>query len=475
MRVLLFGTGAYYEQYKLFFSHVTVVALLDNDEKKQGTRIDGIPVLPPQAALRETYDGIYLLSIYAAEMRRQLENIGVPPEKIFDRDEIYDTLAEHLPARQVIEVLPEGSAPFFLQDKVLGVLAQDMEFNGATIALCQAVNILQKDYSHVVVISMQDGPMREKFLRAGVPVFVDPWLRIVSLDEIPWIKKCRMLLVNTNLFYGIFRRGSGRVPILWWLHDPEMLYQGKFCEKVDGFYSDNIKVYAVGTLAAEAFQRRCPHWPVRGLLCFGMEDFGRERKERHSAKVVFAVVGSICYIKGQDIFVEAIQLLPTNLRQQCEFWLVGAREESAFALAVADKAATMSEVKFLGLLKRAEIEGLYSQIDVLICPSREESMSAVSIEAMMNFCPSIVSDHAGVVAFIRNGDNGLVFPSGDAAALAEKMKWAAEHPKERQTMGEKARVIYEENFSLSAFEKNLCIAVDEVLGQSDETCHVERR
>lgn len=44
MRVLLFGTGEYYQGYKYFFSRVEIVALLDNDWRKQGAVLDGIMI-----------------------------------------------------------------------------------------------------------------------------------------------------------------------------------------------------------------------------------------------------------------------------------------------------------------------------------------------------------------------------------------------------------------------------------------------
>ena len=92
-------------------------------------------------------------------------------------------------------------------------------------------------------------------------------------------------------------------------------------------------------------------------------------------------------------------------------------------------------------------------------------MPVVTVEAMMNARPIIVSDHTGTAVFITEGENGCIVPAGDAVRLAEKMQWVAERPKVRQSMGKKARVIYEEKFSLPVFEKNLCAAIEEVLGQ----------
>lgn len=451
MRALLFGTGEYYHRYKWCFSRVEIVALLDNDVRKQGTRLDDLPIMAPSAALGEPYDGIYLLSIHAAAMRRQLLDLGVSPAKIFDCDEIYDSLQGFLPKF----TLSADHSPRQRQGNALriAVLAQDMEFYGATVVLCQAVQILAQ-YWEVTVVAMRDGPLRESFLQAGAKVAVDPLLLIAPLDEIPWVPQYDLLFINTNLFYGLFRRNHLRLPMIWWLHEPEMLYQGKFCEKIAGKYSDNIHVYAVGTLAAEPFQKRCPQWPMAGMLRFGVEDFFLHHSRRRNEKMIFAVVGTIDPIKGQDVFIEAIMQLPDEMRAQCEFWLIGGTAGD-FAAEVLRQAAEIPGMKVFGVLDREQMKEIYQTMDVLVCPSREESMSAVTVEAMMHFHPCIVSERTGVAEFVSERENGLIFPAEDAAALADKMRWMFERRDHLNEMGLRARGTYERYFSCEAFAEEL--------------------
>jgi glycosyltransferase, family 1 len=462
-RVLLFGTGEYYQVYKYFFSRVEIVALLDNDSRKQGDILDGIMIRKPEEAIHEEYDGIYLLSVYASEIRQQLLALGVPPEKIFDRDQIYDMLQENLPEREMIQLGQIEQSRCWNEGKSITVLAQDMEFYGATIALYQAVKILKNVYSNVVVVTMRNGPMREHFSQIGVPVLLDPFLCIVTLDDITWLKKCRLLLINTNLFWGLFRRNHTQLPIIWWLHDPELLYQGQFCEKINECYTNNIRVYAVGEMAAEAFQKRCPHWPRAGILKFGIEDFYQEGHKPSSHKMIFAVIGAIDPVKGQDIFVDAVCRLSDKIRMRCEFWIIGREVNERFAAKVKAQAANVPEVQFRGLLDRRAIQKAYQEIDVLVCPSLEESMSIVTIEAMMNRRPNIVSDQTGIAKFITDGESGLIFRAGDGAALAEKMTWLAEDEEKRRSIGEKARELYEREFSPTTFEKDLRHVVDAAL------------
>jgi len=65
MKLLLFGTGDYYNRYKKWFVHQEIVALLDNSKQKQYTWIDEIRVLPPEEGVKLSYDAVVILSFYA--------------------------------------------------------------------------------------------------------------------------------------------------------------------------------------------------------------------------------------------------------------------------------------------------------------------------------------------------------------------------------------------------------------------------
>ncbi len=82
-------------------------------------------------------------------------------------------------------------------------------------------------------------------------------------------------------------------------------------------------------------------------------------------------------------------------------------------------------VRELGLL-RTEIVGgvsdtsldaLYRQASALILPSSYESFGMVLIEAMASGCPVIGTSVGGIPWVVADGENGLLVPYGDAAAL----------------------------------------------------------
>ena len=62
MKFLLFGTGEYYNRYKIWFAKEDIIALIDNSKEKQGQYIDNILVIPPEAVCQYEFDAIVILS-----------------------------------------------------------------------------------------------------------------------------------------------------------------------------------------------------------------------------------------------------------------------------------------------------------------------------------------------------------------------------------------------------------------------------
>lgn len=82
----------------------------------------------------------------------------------------------------------------------------------------------------------------------------------------------------------------------------------------------------------------------------------------------------------------------------------------------------------------------------------------------MHSVPCILSDAAGTSAYVRDGNDGLIFPSGNVQALTDKIEWCVNNRKKLTGMGKKARELYEKHFSISAFEKRLIEVIREAMG-----------
>jgi glycosyltransferase involved in cell wall biosynthesis len=73
-------------------------------------------------------------------------------------------------------------------------------------------------------------------------------------------------------------------------------------------------------------------------------------------------------------------------------------------------------------------------------PSLNEGMGRVVVEAMAAGRAVIASDVGGLRDLVVHGENGLLVPPGNAAALAAAIRTLYRDPKRRRIMGQNGRM-----------------------------------
>ncbi len=74
-------------------------------------------------------------------------------------------------------------------------------------------------------------------------------------------------------------------------------------------------------------------------------------------------------------------------------------------------------ISFLGSVPRAQVLRLFRAADASVLPSAWENFPHTVVEALAVGCPVIATDVGGVPEVVRDGENGLLVPPGDPAAL----------------------------------------------------------
>ncbi|MBD5471147.1 MAG: glycosyltransferase family 4 protein [Lachnospiraceae bacterium] len=454
MRYLIFGTGDYYDRYKKWFKSQEVLALLDNSHQKQHTFIDGIEVLSPEEGIQLPYDAIIILSFYVKQMKQQLISLGVEDEKIFHFYDLHQLMAQskeirsiqyYLDAKKIIE-LNTASEP-----KIL-LISNDLALGGPSIALMYAALILKKHRYNVVYASMLDGPLRESLIENGISVVVDENLQLAVMKEIAWVKTFSMILCNTLNFHVFLSERDTDIPIIWWLHDARFFYDGVNRNVIGKINLDNLKAVSAGPVPAEAIKEFLPNL-VCDELIYGVEDSEEDNDKHINSKATrFITIGFLEERKGQDILLQAIHELPDDIRNSSEFYIVG-HNNTLFGEKISKESEDVGNIIITGSVDRKKIHEMLSASDILICPSRQDPMPTVAAEAMMHSVPCIVSDITGTAAYIHDGDDGFVFQCENAHALAEKIEWCVNNKYRLESMGKKARTLYENRFSMATFEK----------------------
>ena len=132
-------------------------------------------------------------------------------------------------------------------------------------------------------------------------------------------------------------------------------------------------------------------------------------------------VGRLDPRKGVDTAIEALPQLPEDARLE----LIGGwdtREEDRLR-ALAQDLDVEGRVGFGGHRDRAEILRAYTDCDAVVFPVRwEEPWGLVPLEAMGKGRPVLATGRGGSAEYLRDGENCLLFESGDAESLAGALR-----------------------------------------------------
>lgn len=111
-------------------------------------------------------------------------------------------------------------------------------------------------------------------------------------------------------------------------------------------------------------------------------------------------------------------------------------------------------VRFLGFV--SDVAPLLSVLDLQLNASYGTETSSLSIlEGMSMGLPAVVSDYGGNPWLVDDGDDGLLFPTRDPAALARAVARLMDGRDELERMGRRAEEIYRARFTGEIFAKKI--------------------
>ncbi len=112
--------------------------------------------------------------------------------------------------------------------------------------------------------------------------------------------------------------------------------------------------------------------------------------------------------KGPDILIEAIALLPSEIKKQVCFHFFGGGMLEADLRQAIEKERLADLVKLNGYIDENESAAYLRVCDALIIPSRMESIPVVFSDALQVHCPLIVSDVGDMGDLMRRYEAGQV-------------------------------------------------------------------
>lgn len=358
--------------------------------------------------------------------------------------------------------LPSGTS----HHKKILLFSHEMSLTGAPRALCNLAEALKENGFYPVILSPAPNEMEEETKRLGIPVVVDSLLelKLYQRDEALYrfINNFDILFFNTIscLHYALYLPNLKQRKVAW-IHEGEMSFRLNPAKDIQEAFQLLDNIYTVGEYS-KSFALPYTSSPEKiKTLLYGCPDIAISPKEDNrnntasprSEKLNILTIGTIDRRKGMHLINKALEEMSPAILDKINVTIIGTSVSKSITASL--KKSKYKCLHYLGPKIHQEVISILQDSDILLCPSLDDPMPIVCTEAMMLQKVIIVSDHTGTASFIKNGESGFVIPAGSSQAIANAIETAMKQKENFARIGKEARKIYEQNFTMEVFEKNV--------------------
>jgi glycosyltransferase involved in cell wall biosynthesis len=351
------------------------------------------------------------------------------------------------------------------------LISDGMAYTGALIALKNAALAFRDNGDIPVILCKSEGNFLIECLKDRISVLIDPLMpkyghftTIASIFD--------MIIVNTmfgSSISAINKLCSLSMPVMWWIHEAKHFYEA--AAELPQHLGENIHVYCVSEHAKKAFIRAdLANLGINPeIMFYGIKDATKPYRSSNrtplKTRLMFMTIGFINERKGQDILCASIRSMDKSIREKCEFVFIG--KPSIPSNRIHNEVLSLKQdfpaaITLIEHLSRDEIYEAISQIDCMICTSRDDPLPIFITEAMMFKKICICSENTGTAALIEHGENGFVYSKNDPEQLRCLIEHVASSFEDLQKVGEKSRRIYDEHFSYDVFEQTFLNTINAI-------------
>lgn len=174
-------------------------------------------------------------------------------------------------------------------------------------------------------------------------------------------------------------------------------------------------------------------------------DFEREFSGSKD-KLKLLAVGRLTYQKNFEVLIKAARFLVDKDFKDFIFLIIGEGEDRLKLERLILDLEVGEYVRLLGL--RHDVLQFMKSSNLLVMPSRYEGLSIAMIEAMACGLPIIGTKSPGLRDYIKDGQNGVLFPVGDDKALSERILELARSRELTSRLSRGARKTFEAEYDM---------------------------
>jgi GT2 family glycosyltransferase/glycosyltransferase involved in cell wall biosynthesis len=338
------------------------------------------------------------------------------------------------------------------------ILSHDLTNSGAPRIVFDMATALREAGHFVIVMSPTDGCLRHELAAAGITVLVEPLLLAQHDSLRDFARNFDRVIANTVVSWPAVLQLSRVADVYWYIHESQLIadefdYRPDFVQALH----EARQVWAISKRTQRYLQKRRADVALleTSVDAFPAAQRGDAAPGPAGRALSFAVIGSYEPRKGQDVAIAAIGLLPEDIRRRCRFNFFGRTLDEDFRRALPGLVGGMSEIHLGPDLSHELCLQQMQAADVILCPSRDDAMSLVALEAMSLGKVVACTAQTGISEYLRDMESGIVIadprPETISAALLRCIEAHADWPRIAQAGHE----IYSHHFTRAAFAKRL--------------------
>jgi len=329
------------------------------------------------------------------------------------------------------------------------------------------------DYHGVPVVKLQVPPPFGSY--RVLPLFIPAFNAVIMREVMRYHRRHPFDLIDVpdHLAEGLFATYSG-IPVVTRLHTPYALLVALGLNN----YRKDISYRLIKAMEQKALRRsRVFYAPCMDLVRRCDELFGigsvpvkifgypldldlfcpAEAVAETGMPPRILFLGRLEQRKGIETIVEAF---PKVVAQHpgCTLTLVGSDTPNIRGYSSARqfmetefrRAGCLERVRFENYVPLAQLPAFFRDHDIVWVPSLYDNFPLICLEAMACGKAVVVSDAGGLPEMVRAGETGMVFPAGDADALAERTVILCDNTQLSAQLGRNARQYAQSSCSMAA-------------------------
>ncbi|MEX0668087.1 MAG: glycosyltransferase family 4 protein, partial [Acidimicrobiia bacterium] len=262
-----------------------------------------------------------------------------------------------------------------------------------------------------------------------------------ALRLIWWVvpRRQKLLAIHANAMTGFYLAAPAailsRVPVVAWVHDSISTPWGRRLGPMLRRLSPKVRWVAVSRTAAEVPIANRASGPDDVQIVPNPIDksevVGSSHRRDQDGRIRVGFLGAPTRAKGFDLLppvIEGLSDLPI------EWMLFTNRGSTDLEAPIWKKLESLTDARINELGRVSDVRRAYERCDLIFNPSRFESFSRVTAEAMMNGLPVVGSDLPALRDLLGNNEAGLLFPPGEPKEAAEALRSLIADPALRATL-----------------------------------------